>query len=136
MKVICSNAGETRKAGANLAYTAKPGDVFSLSGGLGAGKTEFVRGFVCALDPSIEVRSPTFTLVNIYPAPLAAIYHFDFYRLKSVSELYEIGFYEYAGSDGICLVEWADMYPQALPSNTRYIKFVPQSENVREIEID
>jgi tRNA threonylcarbamoyladenosine biosynthesis protein TsaE len=133
MKILSSCVSDTRRAGATVALSAKPGEVYGLSGGLGAGKTEFVRGFMQQLNPLAEVRSPTFTLVNSYDSPVFTVYHFDFYRLKSIAELTETAFYEYAGNDGVCLVEWADMYPAALPPDTVIIKFNTISDSVREI---
>jgi tRNA threonylcarbamoyladenosine biosynthesis protein TsaE len=136
MRIRTNSIDETRRAGADAAARASAGETYGLSGELGAGKTEFVRGFVAALDSSAGVRSPTFTLVNIYETPRFPVYHFDFYRLKSAAELVEIGFYEYTGGDGVCLIEWAGMFPDALPENTRMIRFAHDGETGRIIEFD
>jgi tRNA threonylcarbamoyladenosine biosynthesis protein TsaE len=136
MNNLCVSVEDTRNAGAGLAVQASAGDVYGLVGDLGTGKTEFVRGFVAALEPAAGVHSPTFTLVNIYDCLKWPVYHFDFYRLKNSGELREIGFYEYAwAGDGVCLVEWADMFPEALPEGTRMIRFSAESESVRRIEM-
>ena len=79
--------------------------------------------------------SPTFSIVNIHESPRFPVYHFDFYRLKNREELTEIGFYEYARSDGVVLVEWADMFPDVLPENAVTIRFLDKGNNEREIEI-
>lgn len=100
-----------------LAETAGNGDVFALYGTLGAGKTVFSRAFVRALTtPDEEVPSPTFTLVQLYDAEKATIWHFDLYRLKSADEIYEIGFEE-ALCDGISLIEWPERAGALLPKN-------------------
>jgi|WetSurMetagenome_2_1015567.scaffolds.fasta_scaffold00509_2 tRNA threonylcarbamoyladenosine biosynthesis protein TsaE len=127
---------ETREAGARLAKRSKPGDVFALVGALGVGKTEFVRGFVEALCGTAAVRSPTFSIVNIHEAPDFPVYHFDFYRIKNREDLTEIGFYEYSRSDGVVLVEWADLFPDVLPETTRNIRFVDKGNDERKIEIE
>jgi tRNA threonylcarbamoyladenosine biosynthesis protein TsaE len=134
-KIISNSVEETRKAGAKLAVTAEPGDVFALEGELGCGKTEFVRGFVDALCGPAAVRSPTFSIVNTHESPDFPIYHFDFYRLKKMDELVEIGYYEYVRSDGVVLIEWADMFPDALPANARKIVFEDRGGDQRSIEI-
>src|SRR5271169_5224280 len=107
-----SSLQETRDFGASTARNALGGEVYGLVGELGTGKTEFVRGFVAKLNPDAVVRSPSFTLVNIYETSCFPVYHFDFYRLKSAAELPEIGFQEYIRSDGVCLIEWADMFKE------------------------
>ena len=134
--IISHSVEETRRAGARLAKTAQEGDVFALTGELGSGKTEFVRGFVEALCGPAPVRSPTFSIVNIYEAPEFPLYHFDFYRLKKKEELVEIGFNEYVSGDGVTLIEWADMFPEVLPQGARHIRFVDKGDNEREITIE
>ena len=138
MRIRSSSVDETRAAAARLAAEACAGDAFGLVGDLGAGKTEFVRGFVAALSRDASVRSPTFTLINTYQTPSFPIHHFDFYRLTDPDELREVGFYEYVGGDGVCLIEWADMFSEVLPQNVRMIRFRAEAgeEQVRVIEVD
>jgi tRNA threonylcarbamoyladenosine biosynthesis protein TsaE len=132
-KIISHSVEETRQAGARIAKTAEAGDVYALIGELGSGKTEFARGFVEALCGPAAVRSPTFSIVNIHEAPEFPLYHFDFYRLKKKEELVEIGFNDYVSGDGVALIEWADMFPDVLPDNTRRIVFTDKGDNEREI---
>jgi len=134
MRERSSSVEETRALGARLAKIAQPGDVFSLDGDLGSGKTEFVRGFVEALSGSADVRSPTFSIVNTYQAPKFPVYHFDFYRIEDQRELTSIGFDEYITGDGVCLIEWGTMFIKALPDHARYIQFNEIEESVRIIE--
>jgi tRNA threonylcarbamoyladenosine biosynthesis protein TsaE len=124
---------ETRNFGAQIATTARAGDVFALEGELGSGKTEFVRGFVSALCGPSAVRSPTFSIINIHETPEFPIFHFDFYRLRNKEELVEIGYYDCVRSNGISLIEWADMFAEVLPEETRYIRFFDKGNNKREI---
>jgi tRNA threonylcarbamoyladenosine biosynthesis protein TsaE len=124
---------DTRKIGAQLAEKLHAGDVFALEGDLGAGKTEFVRGLVAALGGSVVVRSPSFSILNIYQAAVMPVYHFDFYRMVDSDELYEIGFYEYIAGDGISLIEWATMFAEVLPPNTKVLRFCDKGENLRQI---
>ncbi|MBN1129055.1 MAG: tRNA (adenosine(37)-N6)-threonylcarbamoyltransferase complex ATPase subunit type 1 TsaE [Chitinispirillaceae bacterium] len=130
------SAAETRALGARAAASARPGDVFALEGDLGAGKTEFVRGFVAALSKEAAVRSPSFSILNIYETPAFPVCHFDFYRLADASELVETGFPDYAGSEAVCLVEWGTLFPGVLPPNTRIIRFRDRGNQTREIEWD
>ncbi len=106
---------DTARLGEDLALTLKAGDCLALSGDLGAGKSTLARAFLRALanDEDLEVPSPTFTLVQMYPLRLP-VAHFDLYRLADSSELDELGFDE-ALSDGICIVEWPEVAAEALP---------------------
>lgn len=116
------------------AKTACPGDVFSLNGGLGCGKTEFVRGFVAALSSDADVHSPTFSIVNTYRTPNFPIHHFDFYRIEDAKEFAAIGLDEYISGDGVCLIEWGEMYPEVLPESAKRINFTEIDESTRAIE--
>lgn len=133
----CTNSSnETQELGRKLASLVQPGDVIALEGGLGSGKTEMVRGFMKALNPKAIVRSPSFSLVNTYEADSFKVSHFDFYRLNSADELFEIGYEEYINPDTVCLIEWAQMFEESLPANTKIIKFVEASEDFRKITSD
>jgi tRNA threonylcarbamoyl adenosine modification protein YjeE len=96
----------------------EPGDFVALSGDLGAGKTLFARGLIRALtdEPSLEAPSPTFTLMQIYDAPRGPVVHADFYRLRGVRELENLGWDE-AIADAIAIVEWPERIPEALPAD-------------------
>ncbi len=99
------------------------GDIVALQGTLGVGKTTFVRALVQKLvGTSIDVPSPTFTLLQSYDTPNFTLYHFDFYRLKSPEEAYEIGI-EDAFADGISMIEWPDKIASLLPKKHKTISF-------------
>lgn len=103
--VAASEAATAALAGA-IAGRSRIGDVIALSGGIGAGKTVFARGFVRALTkPDEEVPSPTFTLVQAYDGPRGPVHHYDFYRLEKPSDAYEIGVEE-SFAEAITLIEW------------------------------
>ncbi|MCI5059691.1 MAG: tRNA (adenosine(37)-N6)-threonylcarbamoyltransferase complex ATPase subunit type 1 TsaE [Alphaproteobacteria bacterium] len=103
----------------NLAKTVQIGDIYALKGDLGAGKTHFARAFIRSAlnDTTLEVPSPTFTLVQLYESPQYPIWHFDLYRLEHSDEIYELG-WEEAISGAVCLVEWPErLDPQMLSSH-------------------
>jgi len=113
-------AATDRLAGA-LAALARPGDVIGLEGPLGAGKTTFARAFIRALlERDEEVPSPTFTLVQIYEAPKAAVYHFDLYRLDSHDDAWELGI-EDAFAEAISLIEWPDRLGPLMPADALHV---------------
>jgi tRNA threonylcarbamoyladenosine biosynthesis protein TsaE len=131
---ISHSPGETFAAGAECAGDAARGDVFALTGDLGAGKTQFVKGFVSGMGSEDEVTSPTFTLIHEYNGGRLPIYHFDFYRLDSAEAVLRLGFDEYIEGDGICLIEWADRFAQVLPKTSRWIRLAARGESERVIE--
>ena len=113
---------EMIELGKIIGSEAKPGDVFGLIGDLGAGKTHFTKGFVLGNDCDKPVTSPTFSLIHEYEDGSSYIYHFDLYRLENTSELLEIGWEDYLDMDGICIVEWADKFPELMPENIKWLK--------------
>jgi tRNA threonylcarbamoyladenosine biosynthesis protein TsaE len=98
----------TEDLGARLAPLLRPGMVVHLAGDLGAGKTTLVRGVLRALGFRGPVKSPTYTLVELYATSRLDLYHFDFYRFSQPEEYLDAGLDEYFGGDGICLVEWPE----------------------------
>ncbi|HLV32457.1 MAG TPA: tRNA (adenosine(37)-N6)-threonylcarbamoyltransferase complex ATPase subunit type 1 TsaE [Chitinispirillaceae bacterium] len=134
MKVTAYSVEQTRELGALFASKAMPGDIYLLEGDLGTGKTEFVRGFTEKLDRQCTVRSPTFSIINVYATRAFPVYHFDFYRMCDPDELNETGYYEYINGDGVCLIEWGNLFPEVIPQNAVRIKITDVNENVRIIE--
>ena len=110
IEIRTSSAAQTEEAAAALAPALRPGDLLLLNGGLGAGKTAFVRGLVRGLQgDENEVSSPTFALMNRYEARLP-VFHFDLYRLSSEEEVLDLGFDEiFFGGEGVCAVEWCEV---------------------------
>jgi len=136
LQLYTSSVKQTRQAGSRLAKIAKAGDVYILDGDLGTGKTEFVRGFTESLGGNAIVRSPSFSILNIYHTGSIDVYHFDFYRLSEVSELEELGFEDYIYSDGVCLVEWGSLFREHLPPEARTIRFSDMGECQRVLDAD
>ncbi|MDY3862651.1 MAG: tRNA (adenosine(37)-N6)-threonylcarbamoyltransferase complex ATPase subunit type 1 TsaE [Eubacteriales bacterium] len=121
LTVRTQSAAETEAVGAELAKKMLEDPSIppfvALYGDLGAGKTAFVRGFASVVAPGVTVRSPTFALVNEYRAKPRPIFHFDMYRISGEDDLLSIGFYDYLDRPGICLVEWSENIPYALPDD-------------------
>jgi tRNA threonylcarbamoyladenosine biosynthesis protein TsaE len=135
-EIISHSEEETIEAGKRFSLKLKKGDVVALHGDLGAGKTRFVKGISLGLGIKELVASPTFVVVNEHHGGRIPLYHFDFYRLKSINEIDEIGFEEYVFGDGICVIEWAEMVQQKLPSQRYEVRFsLGNSENERNITI-
>ncbi len=114
-RIISKNEHETILAGEKFSQRLIKGNVVALFGDLGSGKTRFAKGISLGLGVKENVTSPTFTIVNEHLDGRVPLYHFDFYRLRSLTELDEIGFDEYLFGDGVCIIEWADMVREKLP---------------------
>ena len=130
---ISNSVEETIAAGRTYGRDAAQGDVFALTGDLGAGKTQFVKGFVAGLGSRAEVTSPTFVLVHEYEDGRLPVYHFDFYRLNSSEAVLRLGFDDYVFGDGVSLIEWADRYPALIPKEAKWLSFELKGENSRVI---
>ena len=130
---ISKSAEETIAAGRTYGRAARTGDVFALSGDLGAGKTQFVKGFVAEINSKADVTSPTFVLVHEYGGGRLPIYHFDFYRVENRDALLRLGFDDYVFGDGVSLIEWADRYADLIPSHAKWLSFESKDENTRVI---
>jgi tRNA threonylcarbamoyladenosine biosynthesis protein TsaE len=132
---ISASAGETEAAGQRLAANVRAGTVLALVGDLGAGKTQFVKGLVRGLGSTDIVTSPTFTLLHEYRSGRLPVYHFDFYRLENLAAVRAIGFDEVVFGRGISVIEWADRFPDAIPSEARWIRFEITSADQRQIDL-
>lgn len=122
-----------------LASKAKKGDVYALTGDLGAGKTAFVKGFAKGLGIKEPVVSPTFTILQIYDSGSLPLYHFDVYRIGDISEMDEIGYEDCFYGDGVSMMEWADLVEPILPENVRTIKItrdISKGPDYRRIEYE
>ena len=134
---ISSSVAETEQIAADLAATLAPGEVITLEGDLGAGKTQFVRGLVRALggDPR-QVSSPTYVLLHCYPSAGLTVYHLDAYRVSGADELESIGFSELLDQRGIVVVEWASRVTESLPRQLVSVRIETLSPTTRRITID
>ena len=100
-----------------LGREAKPGQIYTLNGDLGTGKTVFTQGFAAGLGITEPVNSPTFTIVQIYEEGRMPFYHFDVYRIGDVEEMDEIGYEDCFYGEGVCLIEWAELIEEILPEH-------------------
>jgi len=130
-----SSPEETERLGEELAETLKAGDLVALVGELGGGKTRFVRGMAKGLGSRGAVKSPSFTIINIYEGGRLPLYHIDLYRLGALAELHGAGLDEYLYGGGVAAIEWADKVPELLDECSVVVSFSYASETGREIEI-
>lgn len=130
---ISNSVEETESFGRQFAGNVRPGEVLALTGELGSGKTQFVKGLCAALECGATVASPTFTLIHEYSGGRLPIYHFDFFRIEDRRSAERLGLDEYFFGDGLSVVEWADRFPDLMPENTRWITFETKSETRRAI---
>ena len=119
---------ETFEVGRKIGMNAKPGQIYTLTGDLGVGKTVFTQGVAAGLGITEPVNSPTFTIIQEYEDGRLPFYHFDVYRLSDSSEFYEIGGEEYF-ENGICLIEWGELIEDALPNDYIHITFKKDDKN-------
>ena len=113
---------ETFELGKEIGEHAKGGEVFTLEGDLGVGKTVFTKGFAYGLGVRDDVVSPTFTIVQEYEDGRLPFYHFDVYRIGAVEEMDEIGYEDYVYGEGVSLIEWANLIEEILPEHFTEIK--------------
>lgn len=109
------SAQETFELGKKIGESARAGEIYSLIGDLGVGKTVFTQGVAAGLGITEPVNSPTFTILQVYEEGRIPFYHFDVYRIEEIEEMEEIGYEEYFFGDGVCLVEWANRIEELLP---------------------
>jgi len=132
---ISNSAEETEVFGRRFADKLRAGDVLALTGGLGSGKTQFVKGLTAGLGATTAATSPTFTLIHEYSGGRLPVYHFDFFRIEDRPSAERLGFDDYFFGDGVCVIEWADRFPDLIPENARRISFETKSENQRAIAV-
>ena len=112
---------ETFAIGEKIGREAAPGQVYTLNGDLGVGKTVFTQGVAAGLGIKEPVNSPTFTIVQVYEEGRLPFYHFDVYRIGDIEEMEEIGYEDYFYGEGLCMIEWAQLIEEIIPENARHI---------------
>ncbi|MDD5200975.1 MAG: tRNA (adenosine(37)-N6)-threonylcarbamoyltransferase complex ATPase subunit type 1 TsaE [Terrimicrobiaceae bacterium] len=122
-EAACPTPEATQALGARFAHAVDSGAVLSLEGPLGAGKTQFVKGFAAALGCAAEASSPTFTLVHEYAGGRTPVIHFDWYRLDGAEEVAGLGWEDYLAGGETLLVEWGDRFPEVIPSGAWRLRF-------------
>lgn len=109
--------------------------VFAFYGGMGAGKTTFIKALCQQLGVKDAVTSPTFAIVNEYGSDIGPIYHFDFYRIKNLAEVMDLGFDDYAYSGHLCLMEWPELIEDLLPNNTVSVHIEETDNGMRKVTV-
>lgn len=113
---------ETYDIGRRLGQLAEPGDIVTLSGDLGTGKTVFAKGFAEGLGIADDVTSPTFTIIKEYTDGRIPLAHFDAYRIADPDEMYAIGYEDYLSGDFVCLIEWPEMIEELIPGDALRVR--------------
>ena len=134
-KFVSNSYKETENIAEEFAKTLNGGEVIAFIGGLGMGKTCFMRGLSRGLGYTGDVTSPTFALVNEYRGGRLPIFHFDMYRVASFDDLYSTGYFDYLEENGVIAAEWSENISSALDDNTIYIIFERTGDNSRNITI-
>ena len=125
--------------GEKLGREAKPGQIYTLNGDLGTGKTVFTQGFASGLGITEPVNSPTFTILQLYEEGRMPFYHFDVYRIGDVEEMDEIGYEDCFYGEGVCLIEWAELIEEILPEKVIVVtieKDLEQGFDYRKITLE
>ena len=112
---------ETLELGRKFGREAQPGEVYTLVGDLGVGKTVFTQGIAQGLGSEEPICSPTFTIVQVYEEGRMPFYHFDVYRIGDIEEMDEIGYEDYFYGEGLTMIEWANLIEEILPDHYREI---------------
>ena len=139
MTVETYSSEETFNLGKKLGSRACAGQVYTLIGDLGTGKTVFTQGFARGLEVKEYVNSPTFTILQVYEDGRLPLYHFDVYRIEEPEEMEEIGYEDYFYGDGVTLIEWADIIGELIPDDAIRIeicKDLSKGPDYRHISID
>ena len=132
MEIIIRDIGTIATAARE--FIAHMGDrkIFAFYGSMGAGKTTFVKALCEAMGVTDTVNSPTFAIVNEYDSPSGRpIYHFDFYRIKRLAEVYDMGYEDYFYGRGLCFIEWPELIEELLPEETVKVTIEEQADGTR-----
>lgn len=135
IKIIARTPGQTEAIGRLLGARLRPGDVVLLRGDLGAGKSVLARAMARAMGVDGAMPSPSFPMMIVHEGAEFPVYHMDWYRLEDAGALYAVGLDEPLGGDGVCLVEWPDQAPEAIPARHLSIELTPQVDDSRVLRL-
>ena len=121
MTIETNSPEETFALGQKLGEQAQAGQIYTLNGDLGVGKTVFTQGIARGLGITEAVSSPTFTIVQVYEEGRLPFYHFDVYRIGDIEEMEEIGYDDYFFGNGVCMIEWAELIEELIPENSIHV---------------
>lgn len=131
MEIRIQNLDTIREAAQTFVSHIGNARVFAFYGKMGAGKTTFVKAICEELGSTEVITSPTFAIVNEYSGDKSPIYHFDFYRIKKLEEVYDMGYEEYFYSGALCLIEWPELIEDVLPDDAVRVTIEEQSDGSR-----
>ena len=139
MIIETNSAEETFAFGKKIGEMAKPGQIYTMIGDLGVGKTVFTQGLARGLDITEPISSPTFTIIQEYEEGRLPFYHFDVYRIGDIEEMEEIGYDDYFFGNGVCMIEWANLIEELIPDSRIQVtieKDLEKGFDYRKITID
>ena len=139
MIIETNSAEETFAFGKKIGEMAKPGQIYTMIGDLGVGKTVFTQGLARGLDITEPISSPTFTIIQEYEEGRLPFYHFDVYRIGDIEEREEIGYDDYFFGNGVCMIEWANLIEELIPDSRIQVtieKDLEKGFDYRKITID
>lgn len=135
MKITISSLDAINEAAKQFVAAMGSNRVFAFYGNMGAGKTTFIKALCTELGVDDVITSPTFAIVNEYTAGDGSpIYHFDFYRIKKLDEVYDMGYEDYFYNGGLCLIEWPELIESLLPEDAVEVHIAEQPDGTRTIE--
>lgn len=134
MRIEIKNQDSIKEAAQQFIREMGDSRVFAFYGKMGAGKTTFIKAICEELGVEDVITSPTFAIVNEYEAPDTTIYHFDFYRIKKLEEVYDMGYEDYFYGGGLCFIEWPELIEELLPEDALCITITEQSDGSRVVE--
>ncbi len=137
MKITITSLEDIKTAAQQFIAHIDGNTVFAFYGSMGAGKTTFIKAVCECLGVKEVITSPTFAIVNEYQAEKIqkTIYHFDFYRIKKLEEVYDMGYEDYFYSNALCFLEWPELIEELLPANAKIVKISQLEDGSRVVEI-
>lgn len=138
MEIKINSLESIHEAARQFIDTMEGGKVFAFYGSMGAGKTTFIKAVCEELGVSDVINSPTFAIVNEYRSDDTAelIYHFDFYRIKKIEEVYDMGYEDYFYSGALCFIEWPELIEDLLPGDAAIVRIVENEDGTRTLSIE
>ena len=135
MEIIIKDIEHIREAARKFIANIGEARVFAFYGKMGAGKTTFVKAICEELGVEDVITSPTFAIVNEYGLPSSTIFHFDFYRIKRLEEVYDMGYEDYFYSGALCFIEWPELIEDILPDDAVRVTITEQKDGSRVVSI-
>lgn len=135
MEIIINNLENIREAARTFIDAIGDHKVFAFYGSMGAGKTTFVKAICEELGVEDVITSPTFAIINEYSSREGVIYHFDFYRIKKLEEVYDMGYEDYFYSGALCFIEWPELIEEVLPEDAVKVSIRENADGSRIVQL-